>query len=670
MILSCQNINKSFGTDVILKDISFHINEHEKAAIVGINGAGKSTLLKIIIGELSADSGLVTLAKGTSLGYLAQQQELTTNHTIYDEVMTVKADIIAMEENIRRLEHRIAETSGDEQESLMQQYSRLTHEFEVRNGYALKSEVTGVLKGLGFTDDDFSLGVATLSGGQKTRVALAKLLLSTPDIILLDEPTNHLDMESIRWLEGFLSSYRGAVIVVAHDRYFLDKIVTKVVELENTRSETFMGNYTAYSEKKAAERNIKLKAYLNQQREIKHQEKVIETLRSFNREKSIKRAESREKALDKIERLEKPVELNDKMNIILEPNILSGNDVLTVKHLRKGFDGVTLFDDVSFEVHRGDRVAIIGNNGTGKTTMLKIINGIIPADSGDYKPGAKVYIGYYDQEHHVLDPYNSIFDEIQNTYPDIDNTRVRNLLAAFLFTGDDVFKLIGDLSGGEKARVSLAKLMLSDANFLILDEPTNHLDITSKEILEQAISGYTGTVVYVSHDRYFINKTATRVFELVNNKLVQYEGNYDYYLDKRDIVMGNLSDSNTGSSASLGGFRNVSAGNPGSASDNTSAAGSASVTTGKQDWASQKQQAAARRRLESEFSKCESEINRLEARNSEIDALFEDPAVATDSVKLRELTGERSDNEAQLEILMQKWEDLYEKLNDDSGSML
>lgn len=670
MILSCQNINKSFGTDVILKDISFHINEHEKAAIVGINGAGKSTLLKIIIGELSADSGLVTLAKGTSLGYLAQQQELTTNHTIYDEVMTVKADIIAMEENIRRLEHRIAETSGDEQEILMQQYSRLTHEFEVRNGYALKSEVTGVLKGLGFTDDDFSLGVATLSGGQKTRVALAKLLLSTPDIILLDEPTNHLDMESIRWLEGFLSSYRGAVIVVAHDRYFLDKIVTKVVELENTRSETFMGNYTAYSEKKAAERNIKLKAYLNQQREIKHQEKVIETLRSFNREKSIKRAESREKALDKIERLEKPVELNDKMNIILEPNILSGNDVLTVKHLRKGFDGVTLFDDVSFEVHRGDRVAIIGNNGTGKTTMLKIINGIIPADSGDYKPGAKVYIGYYDQEHHVLDPHNSIFDEIQNTYPDIDNTRVRNLLAAFLFTGDDVFKLIGDLSGGEKARVSLAKLMLSDANFLILDEPTNHLDITSKEILEQAISGYTGTVVYVSHDRYFINKTATRVFELVNNKLVQYEGNYDYYLDKRDIVMGNLSDSNTGSSASLGGFRNVSAGNPGSASDNTSAAGSASVTTGKQDWASQKQQAAARRRLESEFSKCESEINRLEARNSEIDALFEDPAVATDSGKLRELTGERSDNEAQLEILMQKWEDLYEKLNDDSGSML
>ena len=648
MILSCQNICKSFGTDVILNDVSFHVNEHEKVAIVGINGAGKSTLLKIIIGELGADSGNVIITKGTTIGYLSQQQGLTPGNTIYEEVLSVKASIIAMEENIRRIEHRMKEVEGAELESLMKEYARLNAAFEDANGYAVKSEVTGVLKGLGFTEDDFSMKVDTLSGGQKTRVALSKLLLSSPDLIMLDEPTNHLDMESIRWLEGYLGNYKGAVILVAHDRYFLDKIVSKVVELENSRGTTFEGNYSDYSVKKQAERAARLKAYLNQQRKIKHQEQVIETLRSFNREKSIKRAESREKMLDKIDRIEKPIELNDKMNIILEPNITSGNDVLTVKHLKKGFDGVTLFDDVSFEVKRGDRVAIIGNNGTGKTTMLKIINGIIPADSGEYKPGVKVYIGYYDQEHHVLTPTNTIFDEIQNTYPDVDNTKVRNLLAAFLFTGDDVYKLIDDLSGGEKARVSLAKLMLSDANFLILDEPTNHLDITSKEILEQAISSYTGTVVYVSHDRYFINKTATRVFELVDNKLVQYEGNYDYYLDKRDAVMNAAYATGSGHAVTA---------------KNVTAAVSTAASQGKTDWESQKKQAAARRKLESDFAACEKDINRLEDRNSEIDALFEDPEIATNSVRLRELTEEKAANEDKLAALMETWEQLYEELN-------
>ena len=723
MLLSCQNINKSFGTDVILRDVSFHINEHEKLAIVGINGAGKSTLLKIIVGETSADSGTVTMSKGITYGYLAQQQSLTPGNTIYEEVMTVKAGIIAMEENLRRLEGQIAELSGDDSSSprLLEQYARLTHEFEAANGYAMRSEVTGVLKGLGFTDEDFRLNVSTLSGGQKTRVSLAKLLLSTPDLILLDEPTNHLDLESIRWLEGYLNSYKGAVVLVAHDRYFLDKIVSKVVELENAHATTFVGNYSAYSDKKAAERSVKLKAYLNQQREIKHQEKVIETLRSFNREKSIKRAESRQKALDKVERIEKPIELNDRMNIILEPNILSGNDVLTVKHLSKGFDGISLFNDISFEIHRGDRVAIIGSNGTGKTTILKILNSIIPADAGEYRTGAKVCIGYYDQEHHVLTPSNTIFDEIQNAYPDVDNTRVRNLLAAFLFTGDDVFKLIGELSGGEKARVSLAKLMLSDANFLILDEPTNHLDITSKEILEDAIAGYTGTVLYVSHDRYFINKTATRVFELTGGRLMQYEGNYDYYLDKYDAVMnatygaGRLK--GPGSAPGAGGSQGQSGASgvgsfQGSGSSHGSnnaygtggsqgqscaygtdslkgqgsalgfgttgstgkAAGYSSVQgaapSGKLDWAQQKQQAAARRKLENEFAKCEEDINLLEVRNAEIDALYEDPAVATDSVRLKELTLERSANDEKLEQLMEKWEDLYEQLNDDSSSLL
>ncbi len=675
MILSCSNICKSFGTDVILDNVSFHVNEHEKAAIVGINGAGKSTLLKIIVGELSADSGSVVIAKSTTVGYLSQQQDLTPGNTIWEEVLSVKADILATEENIRRLEHHMKEVEGEELEALLKQYTQLTHRFENENGYAVKSEVTGVLKGLGFSEDDFGMKVETLSGGQKTRVALSKLLLRTPDIIMLDEPTNHLDLESIRWLEGFLSSYKGAVILVAHDRYFLDKIVTKVVEIENTHAETFMGNYSTYSEKKQAERYAQYRAYMNQQREIKHQEKVIETLRSYNREKSIKRAESREKMLNKIERVDKPIELNDKMNIILEPNIQSGNDVLTVKHLSKGFDGVTLFDDVNFEVKRGDRIAIIGNNGTGKTTMLKIINGILPPDHGEYKPGAKVYIGYYDQEHHVLDPAKSIFDEIQSTYPDIDNTRVRNLLAAFLFTGDDVFKLIGDLSGGEKARVSLAKLMLSDANFLILDEPTNHLDIVSKEILEQAVASYTGTVVYVSHDRYFINKTATRVFELTDKRLVQYEGNYDYYLDKRDAVMNAAYSTGSGRSVVSGGNTPGKGAGTSASGLNTGASGNApsassAAAGGKNDWETQKKLAAARRKLENDFSACEKEINALEARNTEIDALFEDPDIATNSVRLRELTEEKSANEAKLEELMQTWEDLYEKLNDAGSPVL
>ena len=670
MVLSCQNISKSFGTDVILDNVSFHVNEHEKCAIVGINGAGKSTLLKIITGELSADSGQVQISKGLKLGYLSQQQNLDPANTIFDEVMTVKADLIAMEQNLRRIENRMKECEPEELDSLYKKYDELNHAFESRNGYAINSEVTGVLKGLGFSEEDFTLPVGTLSGGQKTRTALAKLLLEAPDIILLDEPTNHLDMASIAWLEGYLSGYRGSVVIVAHDRYFLDKIVDQVVEIENTRAEVFSGNYTAYSVKKQQERANRLKAYLNQQKVIQHQEKVIETLRSYNREKSIKRAESRQKQLDKIERIPKPIELNDKMHIVLEPNILSGNDVLTVKELAKSFDGLTLFEHLGFEIKRGDRVAIIGNNGTGKTTLLKIFNGLIEADSGSYKFGAKVYTGYYDQEHHVLTDTNTVFDEIQNTYPDEDNLRVRNLLAAFLFTGDDVFKLVGSLSGGEKARVSLAKLMMSDANFLMLDEPTNHLDIASKEILEEAISGYTGTVLYVSHDRYFINKTATRVFELDEGNLYIYNGNYDYYLDKRDAVKNayftagiqNAGDNGarTGNAATPAGV--TASGQP-SRTAGTQTKPQAARSVGAADWETQKKEAAARRKLENEFKACEENIKKLEDRNAQIDELFLDETVVTNAVRLRELTEEHEANDAKLESLMETWEDLYERLN-------
>ena len=534
MILACQNIEKSFDGVTLLADASFHIEEREKAALVGINGAGKSTLFKIIVGELPPDSGQVILAKGKTMGYLAQHQELTSDLSIYDALLQVKQHILDMEVRMRQLEKEMKYTQGEELNKIMEAYSRLTHEFELENGYAYKSELTGVLKGLGFAEEDFGKMISTLSGGQKTRVALGRLLLSKPDIILLDEPTNHLDMDSIAWLETYLLNYPGAVFIVSHDRYFLDKVATKIVEIDNTKVTSFTGNYSAYSEKKAMLRRAAYQAYLNQQQEIKHQEAVIAKLKSFNREKSIRRAESREKMLDKIEVLEKPVEVDDSMRITLKPRVISGNDVLTVEHLTKSFPSLPLFEDLNFQIKRGERVAIIGSNGTGKTTILKILNQVIPADNGSFRLGSKVHIGYYDQEHHVLHMEKTIFEEISDDYPKLTNTEIRNLLAAFLFTGDDVFKPISALSGGERGRVSLAKLMLSQANFLILDEPTNHLDITSKEILEEALNNYEGTVLYVSHDRYFINKTATRILDLTNHKLVNYIGNYDYYLEKKE----------------------------------------------------------------------------------------------------------------------------------------
>ena len=668
MILSVSNITKSFGTDVILSEVSFHIEAGQKAAIVGINGAGKSTLLKIITGELAPDSGTVSIQKDATIGILTQTQNLTDANNIYDEVLSVKADILALEENIRRLEHTLKNLEGEELEQALNRYSRMNAEFENANGYAIKSEVTGVLKGLGFTEDEFSKTVDTLSGGQKTRVALAKLLLSKPDIIMLDEPTNHLDMDAIRWLEGFLGAYKGAVILVAHDRYFLDKIVSKVIEIENTKATSYDGNYTEFSKKKKALRDALIKQYLNQQRDIKHQEAVIEKLKSFNREKSIKRAESREKQLAKVERIELPKELNAEMDIRLEPNIESGNDVLTVRGLSKGFDGVTLFRDVDFEVKKGDKVAIIGANGTGKTTLMKILNGLLEPDTGSFKLGAKVYTGYYDQEHHVLNPENTVFEEIQETYPDMDNTRVRNVLAAFLFTGDDVFKLIRDLSGGEKGRVSLAKLMLSDANLLFLDEPTNHLDIISKEILEQAVSSYKGTVVYVSHDRYFINKTATKIMELRNNGFLCFEGTYDYYLEKRDALL-KLHEEKQAAvlksaelSSHLLSIESSSVNGNNTFGDISSDNASGSKGS-REDWENAKKKQAETRKLENEFKKCEEEINRLEMRNTEIDDEMQKPEVASSPSKLMELSNEHEKNSKELEKLMETWEELYEKLN-------
>ena len=634
MILSCQNLCKAFGDKVILNDASFHIEEREKAALIGSNGAGKTTLLRIIMDELPEDSGSVVISRDKNIGYLAQYQDIHGSRTIYEELLTTKQHILDMEKRMRQIEQDMKHVQGEALESLMNTYTRLTHDFEAENGYAYKSELTGVLKGLGFTEEDFSREIETLSGGQKTRVALGKLLLSKPDILLLDEPTNHLDMESISWLETYLINYPGAVFIVSHDRYFLDKVVSKIVEIEAGQVRVYDGNYSAYAVKKAQIRDAQYKAFLNQQREIKHQEAVIAKLKSFNREKSIRRAESREKMLNKIQRLEKPTEINDQMRLVLEPRYVSGNDVLTVEGLSKSFPGQTLFTGISFEIKRGERVALIGNNGTGKTTLLKILNGLLPADTGKFTLGSKVQIGYYDQEHHVLHQDKTIFQEISDTYPTLTETEIRNMLAAFLFTGDEVFNLISSLSGGERGRVSLAKLMLSEANFLILDEPTNHLDITSKEILEEALNSYTGTVLYVSHDRYFINQTATRIMDLTNQAIVNYIGDYDYYLEKKEELTEIYA--------------------PVQKQEEVSAAPSENKLTGQQ----QKEEQAMKRKRENDLKKVEARIEELETRDKEIDATLVLPEVCTDVARCTELSKEKEALQKELEELYEKWEEL------------
>ena len=639
MILACHGISKAFEEKIIVDNGSFHIEDHEKAALVGPNGAGKSTILKMIVGELPTDSGNVILTRGKTLGYLAQHQNMDSSNSIYDEVKSAKAHLIAMEEQLRSIELEMKDLSGSELNSRMETYHRLTAAFERENGYAYESEITGVLKGLGFQEDEFSRPVATLSGGQKTRVSLGKLLLSKPDILLLDEPTNHLDLNSITWLETYLLNYTGAALIVSHDRYFLNRIVTKVIEIEAGQVMTYLGNYSDFSYKKKQLREARLKEYLNQQQEIKHQEAVIEKLRSFNREKSIKRAESREKMLNKIERIEKPQEINTDIHLTLTPSVVSGNDVLSIEHLSKAFPPQQLFSDVSFEIKRGEHVAIIGDNGTGKTTLLKILNGLVDADHGSFTLGTNVHIGYYDQEHHVLHMEKTIFDEISDDYPSLTNTEIRNMLAAFLFTGDDVFKLIGDLSGGERGRVSLAKLMLSEANFLVLDEPTNHLDIASKEILEHALNDYTGTLLYVSHDRYFINQTATRILDLVNQKFVNYIGNYDYYLEKKEELTAAYTSNVT-------------------VSDSSSSASAPSEN--KLSWQEQKEAQAKERKRQNELRKTEERITALEERDSEIDQLMMKEEIFTNSVKCQELAQEKATIAEELEELYEKWEELEE----------
>lgn len=633
MVLSCQNISKAYGADEILNQINFHIEAKEKLAIVGINGAGKSTLLKIIMGEEEADEGQVIIGKDITVGYLAQHQDSYYDKTIYEELLSVKQDVINLQNQIRELENNMKNLSGKELEEALDRYTKMNHTFEQQDGYVFESMITGILKGLGFSEDDFHRPVSELSGGQKTRVSLGRLLLSRPDIILLDEPTNHLDLNNIRWLEGYLGNYDGAVIIVSHDRYFLDKIVTKVVEIENTKATIYHGNYSYYAQKREEVRLSKYRAYMNQQAEIKHQEEVITKLKQFNREKSIKRAESREKMLNRIERIEKPQEINDEMRLTLTPAVESGNDVLFIDGLSKSFGNHVIFENVHMDIKRGERVALIGNNGTGKTTILKIINQLLPKDSGTITLGAQVHIGYYDQEHQVLHADKTIFDELQDAYPAMTNTKVRNLLAAFLFTGDDVFKQIKDLSGGERGRVSLAKLMLSNANFLILDEPTNHLDIVSKEILENALKHYTGTLLYVSHDRYFINQTATRILDLTKNGIKSYIGNYDYYVEQQLVSTAQSEEKSTA-------VKNE--------------------TEAKKDWKLAKEEQAKERKKQNDLKKCENRIEELETLITSLDEQMSDAAIVTNVEKLTALSKEQEQAREELDLLYEQWELLSE----------
>lgn len=637
MILSCNHISKSYGVETILNDCSFFINDNEKAAIVGNNGAGKSTIMKIIMGELSPDDGNVIIGKDKTIGYLAQYQDLGSNTTIYEEVKSVKQNLIDMEQKLLEYEKEMAKVSGDELSKLIETYTNLEHRFQLLNGYSYKSEIEGVIKGLGFTENDFNKSVGNLSGGQKTRVALCKLLLEKPDIIMLDEPTNHLDLNSIKWLETYLLNYNGAVLIIAHDRYFLDKIVSKVIEIENHKAHVYSGNYSDFAVKKQELRVATMNAYLKQQSEIKHQEEVIAKLRSYKQEKFYKRAESREKQLEKMDLIEKPEELKNNMTIKLEPDIVSGNDVLSVENLEKSYNTL-LFKNISFEIKRGEHVAIIGDNGTGKTTILKIINGLVDADSGMIKLGTNVHIGYYDQEQHNLTDENTLFEEIANSYPNMTNTKIRNTLAAFMFTGEDVFKRVSDLSGGEKGRLSLAKLMLSEANLIILDEPTNHLDMASKEILENAINNYTGTVLYVSHDRYFINQTASRILELTNTKLINYLGNYDYYEEKKEELTATFAPKEEKTKAEK------------------------TTSSNKQDYLERKAEAARIRKLKNDISKVEEKIKKYEDRLNELDEMVADPSVSTNSAKLNEIGKEQNEISDKLDKLMEEWEILSDQL--------
>lgn len=636
MILSAQNISKTFIVNELLKDVNFIINEKEKVALIGINGAGKTTLFKIITGELLPDSGQILLATGKNLGYLKQNALAESDMTLFQEVYHTNEDLIHIQKELESMEEKIHMHKGDQDnlDQLNIDYDKLRQKFEGMDGYQYDSLVKGVLNGLGFKQEDYDKHVAKLSGGQKTRVALAKELIKNPDILMLDEPTNHLDIDAITWLEGFLQSYKGTVLIISHDRFFLDQITNKTIEIEMGRAMVHQGSYTEFMLKKEQLREAQLKHYDQQQKTIKQQEEVIKKLKSFNREKSIKRAESREKMLNKVERLEKPMEIQADMHLQLKPRIESGSDVMTLTDMSKSFGHLTLFKNLSFEVKRGEHIALIGDNGTGKSTLFKIINNVLDADSGEIHLGANVKIGYYDQEHQLLNPDNNLMEEVSDAYPSLTQGEIRNILASYLFKNDDVFKRVSNLSGGEKGRLTLVKLMLSEANFLILDEPTNHLDLISKEILENALIGYQGTLLFISHDRYFVNRIATKIIHLENQKIETYIGNYDYFTAQRK-------------------YRSSFT----SANDVSDA-----ITETKMNWMEEKAFKAEKRKLETRFESLELTIHDTEEKIESLEQALLQEDVYTDHIKAGEVMLEKDALEDHLTSLYEEWEQVSTSL--------
>lgn len=616
MLIECSNITKSFQGIPLLKDITFKIDDHDKVAIIGVNGAGKTTILKIIAGEENYDSGELFCNKELTLGYLKQQHDLAMDKTVYDVGLDVFAPLITIENRLRQLEN---EMTTDHSERILNEYDRLTQSFHDKDGYSYPSKLTGVLKGLGFSEEEFNLKVSMLSGGQKTRLALAKMLLQEPKLLLLDEPTNHLDNSAINFLEGYLKNYPHAIITVSHDRYFIDQVSNKIVEVENGKSKSYKCKYNEYSILKKKQRAVDLKHYLNQQKEIKRIQESIDTLKSYNREKQVKRAESKEKQLAKIERIDKPENLPDTITINFKPKRESGFDVLKIENLAVKFDEI-LFKNIDIDIKKQERIALVGDNGVGKTTLFKTILDQLNAYQGKIKFGSKVDLAYYDQEHSTLAMDKTIFNEISDNFPKMTNTEIRNSLALFNFKGDDVFKEISLLSGGEKGRVVLTEILLKQANLLILDEPTNHLDIASKEVLEDALNQFEGTIFFISHDRYFINKVATRVIELTSTKAISYDGNYDTYLNHKSVAKP-LKKENV-------------------------------------DYLDMKQQNALYRKQQNKIKKIETNISILETKINTLTEQLHSEEVLNDYQKYNQINDEISELENQLNTLMEEWEAL------------
>ncbi len=627
MILEVANIKKRFATGEVLRGVTFHIEEKEKTALIGVNGAGKSTLFQILLGRMEPDEGTVTIKKDLRIGYLPQSSDFRSEKRIEEELLTVFEPLRNMEDRMRELEKTISRAASP---ALLDEYANLQRRYAEEDGFQYRSRVRGVIKGLGFSEAEYTLPIARLSGGQRARVALGRLLLEKPDLLLLDEPTNHLDIRSIDWLEGYLSSFEGAAIIISHDRYFLDKLCEKTVEIEGGVSSVYNGNYTFFAQEKAARRKAALREYTAQQEEIRRQEEIIARLRSYGREKALRKAKTREKMLDRMDLAEKPVEKNDSMHLHFKPGVISGDDVLTAEGLSKVFNGRELFRGLNFTIHRGEKIALLGANGTGKTTLFRMIMGETQPTAGYLRLGVKVLPGYYDQQQENLTPDNSVLDEIYDAYPDRTLSEIRNILGSFLFRGEDVFKRIEQLSGGEKARVSLCKIMLSDSNFLLLDEPTNHLDIESREVLEKNLLSYEGTLFFISHDRYFINRLADKILELRPDGVRLYLGNYDFYLAHRP--------------------------------DETMEEAQPAGDEGRESFQQQKNERRELTRKKTRLSRLEAEITDGEARLAEIEKQMLEPEFYSSAAKFAALENEKNELNARLTAWMEEWSALSEEL--------